>query len=270
MSGLSFKVSLSVEENGRKAPEYTLDTDLNGEITLAALLDFTKSSLIIIADQTLKEEQALGFDKKPVIAVDGKVGKPVIDVSPLGKIEMFARSDMNDIILDTYKALLERSPVLTGRYKDSHYVFFNGSQVATNLSGLETWLASKPVFQEKDRIRFVNIQPYARKLERHGITGNTTPGGNYYSNRSERYTKGRDRRNPGGKVLAPNGAYFLAARSVSRRFKNRASIKFYFTSGANIGLTATFKTSSPGRKSKKPRTYLYPSIVISVSESGIL
>lgn len=253
-----FEVQLSVQEGGRRRPEYSLDTDLNGEITLQDLLNFTKQALIITADQILKEEQAAGFDKEPILAVDGRVGKPVQNVSPLGQIEFTSRQNMRDILLETYNALLYRSKVLTGQYKSSHYVFLNGTQVATDLGSLESWLNSNPKLQDKDTIRIVNIVPYARKLERFGITAQRS--------KIRREDSGRRRGKTTGKLVSiPNGTYFLTARAIRSKYKRNSIIRFTFIPGSSLGLSGSFKG---GRKSSAGRPYLYPSIVISVQERG--
>lgn len=267
MSDVSFSIDLSVKENGRKSPNYTLDTDLAGEITLDELLNFTKSSLIIIADETLREEQVKGFDKNPVVAVDGRVGKPVINVNPLGKIEFNSRTNIDDMLLATYEGILHRSKVVTGLYKSSHYVFLNGRQVATDMSSLKAWLSTKPDIKDSDLIRFVNIQPYARRLERFGVTAQRS---------NIRLEKSRDKRQRSGpKILAPNGAYFLTARSIKRLYKRNSSIRFGFIPGYLLGLSATFKTFSRASGSRresrsKKSTYLYPTITISISAGGTL
>lgn len=259
----SFTVDFSVEENGRKRPEYTLDTDLNGEISLADFLEFTKSSLIITADTVLAEEQLLGFEKNPVIVVDGRQGKSVLNVNPFGTIEIVSRVNMQDILLETYKGIIHRSPVDTGQYVKSHYVFQNGKQVATDLASLESWLASNPKFEQKDLIRFVNIQPYARKLERRGITAQNQ--GQLIKTRT---VKSRDKRKAaqGITVAAPNGAYYLTSRAIRAKYKRNSVIKFSFISGASLGISGNFKV---GRKGKPGRPYLYPTIIISVEEGGI-
>jgi hypothetical protein len=259
MAKASFQVEFSVTEKGRKAPQWTIDSDLDGQQSLEDLLRFTKTSLILIADTALKEEQAKGFDKKPVVAVDGRVGKPVENVNPLGSIVITARSEIGPIVREIYSGLLERSPVLTGAYKRSHMVFLNGTQVASDLGSLEAWLATKPIVEPKDRIRFVDIQPYARKLERYGITA---------QRRARRDKKSRQ----GGTIRAPNGVYYLTYRSAFRKFKNNVQITFKFIPGSDIGLLATFKSASSLRKSSKkaaPRTYLYPSILIRITEGGL-
>ncbi len=264
---MKLSVDFKVEEGGKKSPLYTLESDLNGEVSLADFLAFTKQSLVVIADQVLKEEQANGFDKTPVVIVDGKSGQVVTDVSPLGSIEFVARSDMKEIILTTYKNLLEKSPIWTGEYRAAHHVFLNGVEVAGDLASLTTWLATGPQFSERDLIRFVNSQPYARKLERYGVTQQRT------KNRSA--TTKRKNKGTVTRVNQPNGVYYLTTRAIRTRFKKNSIIRFEFVSGAGIDFTdrhnkvnRKFKTG----KNKKSigRAYLYPSIVISVQESGVL
>lgn len=267
---MEFSVDVSVTETGRGAPAYNLDSDLNGEVTLAEFLEFTKASLIIIASETLKEEQANGFDPKPIVAVDGQKNKPVIAVSPLGSIEFTSKASMDAILQDTYEAIRFRSPVDTGKYIKSHYVFLNGIQVASDFSSFEAWLATRPEFKEKDLIRFVNIQPYARKLERYGITAQRQ------QSRTVKSSDKRGRSGVNGRILAPNGTYFLTTRAIRRKYKRNSIISFSFLSGSSLGLSATFKTQTGGargggsfRRKKSGRTYLYPTITISVQESGI-
>lgn len=260
MSNFNFTVDLSVTENGRKRPEYTLDTDATGEMSLMDFLEYVKAHLIVVSDSVLREEQANGFDRKPVVVVDGRAGKPVSSVSPFGKIEFVSKASMNEILLETYDGILGRSPVLTGLYKSSHYVFLNGKQVATDRPSLEAWLKTNPAFQENDLIRFVNIQPYARKLERLGVTN---------QRQKSRTVQKKDKRTGETKIraLQPNGTYFLTARAIRAKYKRNSVIKFTFISGGNLGLSGSFKSGRRGRNSSG-RAYLYPTIVISVQESG--
>jgi hypothetical protein len=258
---MDFKVNITVTQSGKRAPQLDLvgGRDLDGHLSLEELFAYTKQVLIVTADTVLKDEQANGFDKTPVIAVDGVVGRPVINVNPIGKIEITARADMQDIVLATYMGILDRAPVLTGLYKSSNYVFYNGQQVATDLASLQSWLGSNPAFEDKDLVRFVNIQPYARKLERLGVTG---------QRQQERTVKSRDKRRAakGIRVLAPNGDYFLTSRSIRAKYKRNSIIRFEFISGSQLGLGASFAP----KKGKPGRAYLYPSILISVQESGTL
>lgn len=251
-------INVGVYESGRKRPEYTIDSDLSGELSLMDLLEFLRASLIITADTVLKEEQALGFDKTPVVAVDGKVGKDVNKVNPFGTIDITARADMGDILIETYTALLQRSPVLTGRYKSANFVFWNGKQVATDMPSLQAWLNTDPQFDDKDLIRFVNVEPYARKLERLGVTGQRT------QTRTVRASKKGVARGI-TRVAAPNGDYFLTARAIRAKYKRNSTIAFSFISGAALGISGTFQQKRAG---KPGRPYLYPTITISVNENG--
>lgn len=255
---ISIGVEVHVEEGGLVREGLGI-TDLNGEISLAELLFFTKQSLIVVADQVLAEEQAAGFDKTPVVLVDGKQGKSLFDVNPLGQIDFVSRASMSDILQFTYQTLLEKSPIWTGRYKASHYVFWNGNQVATDQASLEAWLKTNPEFGDKDLIRFVDIQPYARKLERMGITE---------GKQKTRTTKSRDKRKAarGVRVLQPNGVYYLTSRAVRNKYKQNSIIQFDFITGSSLGITGSFASS----QGKKSRTYLYPSITISVQETGVV
>lgn len=261
MLAQSFSVDLSVSEAGRNRPEYKIDTDLNGEITLQDLLRWTKAALIVTADEVLKEEQGVGFDKKPLMLVDGKQGKDIGAVSPLGQIEFVARQDFTEIVLSAYTALLDLSKVLTGRYKASHYVFHNGHQVATDLSTLQSWIKSQPNFAERDTIRIVNIQPYARRLELLGVT----------ADRQKRRTedKGRRKGQKTGQMLkVPNGAYQLAYRRIRYMFKNNALIRFKFLPGSQLGLSGKF--SAKWGRGRAGRPYLYPSLVIGFQARGVI
>lgn len=261
---MDFKVEVSIRETGRmgKYNKYSLDDDLAGEMTLTELLEYTKSSLLITADQVLKEELAAGFPKDFVTLVDGVKNKPVVAVDPLGKIEFVSKRDFSEVLLFTYKGLLDRSPVDTGLYKDSHYVFLNGTQVATNLSTLEGWLKTNPEIKDSDKVRIVNIQPYGRKLERFGIRAGER--GNIGRRRERKQTK------KSGDVKIyfnqPNGAYFVTSRSVASKYKNNVGIKFSFISGGQLGIAGSFKGQRAGKKNRSGRPYLYPSIILSIGE----
>lgn len=264
MTRANFKVDFSVRENGRRAPEWTIDTDLQGQQTIGDLLAFTKRNLILISDFALKDEQARGFDKAPLVAVDGRLGKPVINVHPLGKIEFTARQNITDVALAIYRGIEERSPVKTGLYFKSNVVVHNRKQVANDMPSLLNWLDSGPELKPGDLLIFVNVQPYARKLERYGVTA---------QRKSVRIRKERrQKRNTliGGGVLAPNGTYFLTARSVNSKYKRNLRIIFKFLLGSFLGLSGTFKKSQSKGSKKNPRPYLYPSIVVQINEKGLV
>lgn len=127
-----------------------------------------------IAAEVLEEEQAKGFPKSGYITlVDNKQNKPVTQVKPLGKIEYLRPEPITDIALETLELLIKYSPVghgatanKTGRYKEKHAVILNG-QVLTGLGSLRRAInAQDQRIEQDDEIIIVNIQPYARKIER--------------------------------------------------------------------------------------------------------
>lgn len=259
----SFAVTIEVTEGGKKAPQWALDSDLNGQATLADILNFTKQSLIVISDTALKEEQAKGFDKKPKLLVDNNPSKQVGQVSPLGSIEYVARQSARAILLFAYKAILERSKVVTGEYIKSNVVTFNGFQVATDLSSFETWLASNDNFQDKDIIRFVNTAPYARKLERWGVTAQRT--------RAKVVKKDRRRQTVFRNTMqVPNGTYALSYRAIKGKFKGNSSIRFEMLPGNLLGIGSGFdgKRRVFANGHGKGRPYLYPTISIQLAQVG--
>jgi len=258
-TGIELDIKVDVFENG-KPSIYKLENDINGEYTFEKLVAFFKESLLRISLDVLKEEQSQGFDKKPVVFVDKKLNKPILNVEPFGTIEFRSRVQSLEIIDFAYREILKRSPVDTGRYESSHFVFLNGKRIATSLPELNAWVASRPQIKENDFIRIVNVTPYGRRLERLGVT----------RQRTRRVTVRRKRRgsrnplqNSGAKSLRPNGAYFLATRSAKRKFKGNAAIYFGFIPGSQLGLSAAF-SSGARSKSGKSRTYLYPTMKIYV------
>lgn len=258
---IKFSVDLSVQESGKRRPEYSIDSDLNGEMTLQDLLEWTKAALIVTADQVLREEQSRGFDTDPILLVDNKRGRDPRTVSPLGQIEFVSRQSLGPILTEIYEGLLKRSKVLTGAYIKSHYVFLNGIQVANDISSLQSWLSTNPEIKDKDTIRFVNIQPYARRLELLGVTAQRS--------QPKLEDKGRRKKVKTGQFIKlPNGAYQLTARSIKAKYKQNALIYFKFIPGSSMGLAGTFKSGRRGKNSAG-RSYLYPSIVVTVQERGI-
>ena len=258
-----FSVNISVEENGRRKPQYTLDSDLNGEMTLVDLLNWTRQALIVTADEALQDEKRLGFDDEPIMLVDGRRGRDIRTVSPLGQIEFVSRQDAGGVLLEAYDGLLKRSKVLKGDYKKSHFVFYNGKQVATDFASLQAWvgfvsLGQSIDFKDGDTVRIVNIQPYARRLERLGVTAQRT------SSKRKIGPLNKGARSPS----IDNGAYQLTTRAIKAKYKQNALVKFEYLPGSCLGLTGSFKKGRKGKNSSG-RPYLYPSIKFTIQERGI-
>lgn len=262
--------------NRSKVGSSDLINDYNGESTLHYFFSIMKEALITIAADVLKEEQANGFDPLPTLKVDNRFNKSVDQVSPLGKIQYLARGSMKEILLDTFEAILKRSPDVTGEYKSHNVVTFNGIQIATNRAELDGWLdrrekASK-AFQDKDIFRFVNTAPYARKLERLGVTRQRTKMKQETNKRAT--ARGRGRTFGRTAVKLPNGAYTLVAREIKRKYKNNSFIAFRFVTGDQIGMSgndSSWKTGKRHRRNYKVdgRPYLYPTILIYAVSAGL-
>lgn len=257
------------EKNGRgKATKTLFESDMDGRVTLQELLQFTKQALLTIAVDALNEEQRKGFDKEPRVLVDGSGNKRLKDVNPLGKIQFVTRQNFSQIILDTYIAIQSRSPSVTGEFFRGNVVTYNGREIARTMPQLEAWMKEIEKdgfsFRPSDRIRFINVVPYARKLENLGVTkGRTKP----------RVDQKQRKRSSPGYVAVPNGVYSLAVRAIKRKYKGNSNIKFTFLPGESLGITGSDrdeKTGKPRRRTfkKDGRPYLYPTITITALEDG--
>ena len=257
-------VSVQIKEKGRT---WKLEDDLQGEVTMGQLLQFTKQSLIILSDVALKEEQARGFPQKPILVVDNVRNKPIDQVNPLGKIEFLAPVSSIKVIRDAYKEILYTSKVVTGTYYDLNWVYYNGVLIATKMSELDNWLKNPPVPSYKDRVRFVNVAPYAARLERLGVSiGKTKP------------LKKKSKKNKFGKgqytTTTANGAYMLASRKIRSSIKNLSDVRFEFKFGDVIDAPAVRLPQGIGRTTYKGgklqgMRYLYPTILISLYDVGL-
>jgi hypothetical protein len=263
-------LEIQIKEKGKNAPVYEIETDFGGTRTLEDLLLFTRNALIAVSDKVLEEEQAKGFDKNPVVIVDNRVGKPVDQVKPLGKIEYKAKISVGVAAIDLMKNIEKRTPKNTGLYASQNLVFFNSVQIASSSEELATWFANPPEFKDGDRLRFLNAAPYAHALERYGVTAQRRK-------RSTRKSKDEKQRS-GSRVLKPNGVYQLSYRSAKRKYKGNIKIKFEILPGQYLGITQPLPPSSRQqfRATYDPKGkfnkgfYMYPSILLDITTQGIV
>lgn len=119
--------------------------------------------------------------------VDGRIGAPLESVNPdRGKI-VFEFALVGPVLEWIGEQLVLNSPVLTGRYRDSHVLLADGVEV-----DVESGEKAPPAAQ----YAFVSTVPYARKIE-HGLSDQ-----------------------------APDGVFEVVADMAKRRFGNIASIKY--------------------------------------------
>lgn len=163
--------------------ELTVKDIKSGKTARQQFVEFTRAQ---IADAKATNQQAVGREVPYRVAVDGKIGAPMEAVKEGGSIA--AHFELLGGMLEWIgEMLVKGSPVLTGEYADSHVLFLDGVEHEPG--------ALLPDFEEAV---FVNVQPYARKLE-HGLSNQ-----------------------------APDGVYQAVAAVAKQRYGNLASIKFTY------------------------------------------
>ena len=120
---------------------------------------WVKEATIRAAEAALREEVARGFDNQPVVVTDGTPRRDYGQVKPFGKIEFIRRPQMAEAVLWALDMLRKRSPVLTGRYAQSHVVLLNKAEITGDLR------AALRAVKDTDRVQIVNPLPYAKKIE---------------------------------------------------------------------------------------------------------
>lgn len=268
---MSVNVSYSVHETGKNSKQWNLAADFTGENTLKDLEASLKQTLIKVALETKEEEEEKGFDRNARVRVDNKFDRDINTVSAFGKIEYFARFAAKEAILNIYKEIEIRSPVgATGIYKSSNYVIYNDRHVASSYTELKAFveMQGKKGFADNDTIRFINVTPYARKLELKGIKRGVR--GKSKGKKSEKARTGKSKIT-GNIIKKPNGAYYLAYRVARLKYKAVANfMKFAFLPGGARGITVMPGSGFRTTFVKDGRPYLYPTIVLSLNTKGIM
>jgi hypothetical protein len=170
--------------------------------------------------------------------VDGIEGAALESVRP-GGIILFRFARIGPVIDWIWNEILSLSPVLTGRYRDSHRFYVNGEERDAEAEGQ---LVDIPPGAE---IVIADLQPYARKIEGGG------PG-----------KRGAAR--PPLSPQAPNGVYEITAKEARRRFPD-ADINFTYRGvleGGLIGADVIKGGSKAGAKLHNVAALRYPAIEI--------
>lgn len=216
---------------------------------------------IDVAEKTLVAEVGRGFDNQPEVITDGVLRRDFAQVKPFGKIEFVARANLLEIVQWIMAELFRRSPVKTGRYRQSHILLINGVEARGN------WGVALQQAKAGDRIQVVNSQPYARKLE--GATANRKTG--------------RGKRKPTSRQ-APGGIYRPTLSALIQRWgktiladytmvKLNLGVKVWGDQGGRykrIGKGRSARTIKVGTVKRVQRDQVYPAITIKIRPSQTL
>jgi len=179
-----------------------------------------------------------------------------------------------------FDIILQYSPRSTGQYISGNKVFVNGVQVANSRQSLRRFIvqkASQGGFKDSDEIRFINVNPYARRLENKGIRRGVR--GKYANKNTPSKRKFGKSRRTGKNIIKPSGAYFNAHRNIRSKFKQVAKfIQFtYLVNGTKgifikraIGPNGQIFHNSfqTGKRGAIGRPYLYPTILVRLDGRG--
>ena len=257
--------------------------DFSGDVTFQDFAEFVRQSVIRISYDALKEEQQKGRFLKPSILVDNQK-KPIEQVNYFGEVLIAERLSTADILTPVYENILIRSPKgQSGTYAAFNIILLNDVEIARTMTELQNWIKANPAgLKTGDKIRFLNLTPYASKLERNNIVAGGGKGIRTVHTRSKRPI------HKGIQVRVPNGAYVLAHRASQRYLKGNVKSKFEFINGRYINaapkprqtvgpnngairdLRVTFSNRAKNVFGNKIKGfYVYPSILLTVTEDSI-
>lgn len=197
-----------------------------------AVASFAKGA-IEQADAT--NRRVLGRVPPRTVTVDGTRGAELTDVKPDGGSIIVEYELVADVLVWIGDTLRSRSPVQSGRYRDSWTLLADGVEVGPDetVPGAETYT-------------FVNEAPYARKIE----VGLTKSGKPFV-------------------VQVPNRIAERTAKDASSRFGNIAKIRSTFISLTNGYRLKTDAISRSGKGRRRVRSragteITYPAIEVSL------
>jgi hypothetical protein len=184
-----------------------------------------------IAREELKKgqeqnRQVLGRVPPHESFVDGRKSEQLEAVKPDGVI-VFEFELLDDVLEYIGEMLIRHSPVLTGRFRSSFVMFVDEKVVEPG----------EPIPANAQEITFVNIQPYARKIER------------------------------GLSPQAPDGVMAVVATMAQRRFGNMARIRFGYRTPLFGGISEwanRTRMASPGRRGRQRAEWLrrQPAVIV--------
>jgi hypothetical protein len=208
--------------------ERNVEVLIRQELTAAA----RSANFARIAREELKRGQeqnraALGRVPPHESFVDGRKTEHLESVRPDNGVIVFEFELIEDVLNYIGEMLIRHSPVLTGRFRESFAMFADEKVIEPG----------QPVPADVQEISFVNLQPYARKIEY------------------------------GQSAQAPDGVMQVVAQMAQRRFGNIARVRFAYRTplfGAINEWAMRTRRPSPGRRGKQRAEWLrrQPAIVV--------
>lgn len=185
-----------------------------------------------IAETEASNRRVLGRVPPAAIAVDGRAGAPLASVKLKGGVITADWAVVGDVLIWIGRALQERSPVVSGRYRDSHTLFADAVEVEI---GADVPPAAQYVF--------LNPVPYAHKIE----IGRTKAGHDFV-------------------VQVPNRIYERTAADANAKFGNIASIRFSYRAPLDGAILKYVPVRGPVSRaaSALERELRVPSIIVTL------
>lgn len=185
-----------------------------------------------IAEVDQQNRQVLGRIPPPVVEVDGRRGAALSTVRLAGGVITADWAVIGDVLVWIGETLRERSPVISGAYRDAHTLFADGLEVPI---GGDVPAAVEYVF--------LNPLPYARKIE----IGKTRDGRDFV-------------------VQVPNRIYERTAADARARFGNAASIKDTYRAplGGSLLKYIPIRSAASRMANAVERELRVPAIIVSL------
>lgn len=128
-----------------------IDENLSPEAQRKMLIDFAKEQ---VAEASRVNASAFGRPIPYETVVDGRRGA-LVDSAQATSTIVFEFEMLDDVVRWIADALAENSPVLTGRYRQSHVLFADNVEVQPH----------EPIPPARE-YAIISLVPYARKIER--------------------------------------------------------------------------------------------------------
>ncbi|MBN8960576.1 MAG: hypothetical protein J0H71_05545 [Rhizobiales bacterium] len=185
-----------------------------------------------IAETDAINRRVLGRVPPATVSVDGRLGAPLASVRLNGGVILADWAVVGDVLVWIGRTLQDRSPIVSGRYRDAHTLFADAVEVEI---GKDIPPASQYVF--------LNPVPYAHKIE----IGKTKSGRDFV-------------------VQVPNRIYERAADDANARFGNVASIRFSYRAPLDGALLKYMPVRGPVSRaaSALERELRVPSIIVTL------